>query len=49
MDKTTIKARLVEIDIIFIDNADNDEFYKTDRADRLRSEWLFLYNLLARQ
>lgn len=47
MNAEYIVARLVEIDQIFEENKNNENFYKTDYANDLRSYWLYFYNKLA--
>jgi len=49
MDRTIIIQRLIEIDVIFNENKDNDIFMKYGDADKLRDEWVYLYNSLATQ
>lgn len=49
MDRQKIIIRLIEIDVIFDDNKNDEFFYKSDKADELRDEWAYLFNLLAIQ
>lgn len=49
MDKQKIIIRLIEIDVIFNDNKSEEFFYKSDKADELRTEWAYLFNMLATQ